>query len=88
MLRILEVNIKKTQKKYCKELFEDWLTTNSSAKPKIWKNLLDIVFYNVKLCNTVVVLISRLMHGVTSSGETAQVNAILDIVFEYIVIYC
>ena len=27
--------------KCCKELFEDWLTTDNGAKPKMWKTLLD-----------------------------------------------
>ena len=32
---------KENPKKCCKELFEDWLTTDNGAKPKIWQTLLD-----------------------------------------------
>ena len=32
---------KENPKKCCKELFEDWLTTNNGARPKTWKTLLD-----------------------------------------------
>ena len=28
-------------RKCCKELFEDWLTTDNGAKPKIWQTLLN-----------------------------------------------
>ena len=32
---------KENPRKCCKELFEDWLTTDNGAKPKIWQTLLD-----------------------------------------------
>ena len=32
---------KENPTKCCKELFEDWLTTNNGAKPKIWQTLLN-----------------------------------------------
>lgn len=32
---------KESPKKCCKELFEDWLTTDNGAKPKVWQTLLD-----------------------------------------------
>ena len=32
---------KANEKKCCIELFEDWLTTENGAKPKIWQTLLD-----------------------------------------------
>ena len=31
----------KDNKKCCKELFEDWLTTDNGAKPKTWQTLLN-----------------------------------------------
>ena len=32
---------KENPRKCCKELFEDWLTTDNGAKPKIWQTLIN-----------------------------------------------
>ena len=40
-VRSIRNKLKEDPAKCCKELFEDWLTTDNGAKPKIWQTLLD-----------------------------------------------
>ena len=37
------INIIRTPKEFCTALLEDWATTDNGAKPKSWRNLLDIL---------------------------------------------
>ena len=39
-VRSIRSNQKGDLKQCCKELFEDWLSTNNGAKPKTWRTLL------------------------------------------------